>query len=380
MQRILVLCEFTSLNGGERSFLATVDELLAAQFELSVACPPFGPLVRVLQRKQIEHIAFPLREPNGSRRMRSVLRSSLAQIVHACRPNILHANSVSMSRLSGPVARELRLPSLGHLRDMVNLSAASIADLNEHTSLLAVSEATRQWFLARGVMESKILTCHNGVDLQAFRKRPPTGVLARQLGIPAGSTLAGTIGQIGLRKGLEFVFAAAQQVVRTLPNTHFIIAGCRFSEKAESLQYEQHLHALAAQDPLAGHIHFLGYRHDIPQLLNELTIVVHAAHQEPLGRVLLEAAASGKAIIATNVGGTPEIFPEAARAAILVPPSDPAAMSEAIIMLAESPERRQQMEEAARRRAVEAFDARSAARRIADHYHRVSEAPAPDGT
>ena len=99
----------------------------------------------------------------------------------------------------------------------------------------------------------------------------------------------------------------------------WLIIGQRFSEKEESRQFEAGLHQAGA-GPLAGRIHFLGVRDDIPEILNELTLLVHPARQEPLGRVLLEAAAAGVAVVATDVGGTREIFPPESDSACLFRP------------------------------------------------------------
>ena len=109
----------------------------------------------------------------------------------------------------------------------------------------------------------------------------------------------------------------------------WLVIGQRFSGKAESRQFEDRLHQAAA-GPLAGKVHFLGVRDDVPRILNELTLLVHPARQEPLSRVLLEAAAAGLAIVATDVGGTREIFPPESEVACLVPPDDVQAMSAAI--------------------------------------------------
>jgi glycosyltransferase involved in cell wall biosynthesis len=103
-------------------------------------------------------------------------------------------------------------------------------------------------------------------------------------------------------------------------------------------------------------------------LLNELTILVHPSRQEPLGRVLLEAAAAGAPIIATNVGGTAEIFPPNSEAAILVPPNDPAAIAAAMEELLQDAEKRGQLRQAARRRAEQAFDLQTAVENLLSHY------------
>ena len=92
---------------------------------------------------------------------------------------------------------------------------------------------------------------------------------------------------------------------------HWLIVGERTSNKDESRNFESGLRSTAAQPPLAGRVHFLGSIADVPRLMTECVLLVHAARQEPLGRVLLEAAASGLAVVATDVGGTREIFPTA---------------------------------------------------------------------
>ncbi len=109
----------------------------------------------------------------------------------------------------------------------------------------------------------------------------------------------------------------------------------------------------------------------MPRLLNECVLLVHAARQEPLGRVLLEAAASGVAVVATDVGGTREIFRTELDGAILVPPDDERALAEAMLALLQNEARRQSLARAARRRAEEAFDIRYAAQRLVAQYEDV---------
>ena len=106
--------------------------------------------------------------------------------------------------------------------------------------------------------------------------------------------------------------------------------------------------------------------------MNELAMLVHPARQEPLGRVLLEAAASGVAIVATDMGGTPEIFPPSLSAARLVPPDDVEALAEAILTVAGDPALRAQLSVAARHRAETAFDHRQATANLVRHYRELT--------
>ncbi len=129
--------------------------------------------------------------------------------------------------------------------------------------------------------------------------------------------------------------------------------------------------AIADEQPLASRVHFLGSRSDVPQLLNECQLLVHAARQEPLGRVLLEAAASGLAVVATDVGGTREIFPRQADAAILVPADNRSALADATFSILTHESRRAQLGRAARKQIESRFDIRDSAARLIDQYHAV---------
>jgi glycosyltransferase involved in cell wall biosynthesis len=118
-------------------------------------------------------------------------------------------------------------------------------------------------------------------------------------------------------------------------------------------------------------VHRLGYRNDIARLLNEVDALVHPAHEEPLGRVLLEAAASGTPIIATDVGGTREIVRHR-ESALLIPPGNPRTLADAIFEMSADPALRARLSGAARARATDDFDIARAAARQADIWNEVA--------
>jgi glycosyltransferase involved in cell wall biosynthesis len=367
MSRLLLLCEYAVLHGAEESMLSTLDAVASSGFVVSVAAPPEGPLADALRGRDIEVLPFRVHDASGVRRPQDELREELAELLRRRRPDLLHANSLSMGRLSGPVAVELAVPSLAHLRDIVRLSRQAVADLNCHRRLLAVSEATRTFHLAGGLSVEKTHVLHNGVDLTRFRPRPRSGYLNRELGLPAEARLVGAIGQISLRKGPDVLAQAATILATETTNLHWILVGGRTSEKDESRRLEADLRAAAA-GPLAGRLHLLESRHDVAELLGELTLLVHPSRQEPLGRVLLEAAAAGLPVVATDVGGTREIFPPESHSARLVPSDDPQALAEGVRELLDDSSLRGRLAQAARRRVEQAFDIRQAAPRLVTHY------------
>ena len=373
VMRILIFCEFARLHGAEQSLLSVLGSVSAAGFELQIAAPPAGALATEIRRRDM--VLLPLEFPAGpAHRQQTDRREVIRSVLRQSQPDLVHTNSLSMSRLTGPLVAEMDVPSLGHLRDILRLSRQAISDLNCHTRLLAVSTATRNWHVDQGLDAHRTFVLHNGVDLEAFAPRPPAGRLHDELQLAPHVPLVGTVGQIGMRKGTDLFLQTACQIAGSIPSVQFVVFGERTSEKTEARQLEHQLQVQAHQPPLANRCHFLGYRSCMSQWLNELTVLVHPARQEPLGRVLLEAAASGLSMVVTAVGGTNEIFPPATRSAMVVPPDNIEQLASAVTLLLNDKDRRLALGRAARLRAEAAFDRRQSAAGLIRHYHQLLDA------
>lgn len=367
-----VLFEYPTLNGGERSWLANLRYLREQPIRFTALAPPDGPLSEALSRSGVRVESFSCRSEFGNKRELTELRGELRAAVDRLNVDLLHANSLSMSRLAGPVAAAASLPSLGHIRDIVRISRQAMRDVNCHRRVVTVSAATLRFHVDAGLEPTRSHVIHNGVDLDEFSPGPRNTRLLDELGLEHDCRLVGNIGQLGLRKGQDVLLSAAEFVVRKLPNTHFVLVGQRDSEKAESREFETALHERTARSGLGGHVHFLGRRTDVVDLLRGFDLIAHVAHQEPLGRVLLESAAIGCAVVATDVGGTSEIFPDESGSAVLVPDNDVAALARAITELLALPDRRWELGQAARRRCERQFSAELAAGRLLEHYRALA--------
>lgn len=354
LRRIALLFEYSTLNGGERSMLACLDwwRHHTRDVEFVAIAPSQGRLADELSQQGIDILPW-TRDSD----------QALVQIVEQIRPDWLHANSLSMGRVTGRIADQLSIPTSAHLRDIVNISSAAMADLNRNRLLIAVSQATRDAHVSRGLDPDRVVVVHNGVDLHQFQPRPRQGWLRLELGLPPTSILAATIGQIGLRKGQDTLAAAAPLVVSQQPDVHFLLIGERSSSKAESIEFEQNIERIFAANHLSSHLHRLGYRDDIADLMSELDLIIHPANQEPYGRVLLEAAACGIPVVATNVGGTSEIVLNNVTGR-LVPPRDPSSLAQAALGLLAHEQTRSEMSLAARSRAEREFDVSRCAERL----------------
>ncbi len=358
------LFEYPTLCGGELSLLAATEHLRAKGVRLTAVAPGTGRLAQRLCEMDIPCTAFTAQDFAG----KAKAQAALAELLGRLQPDLVHANSLAMGRLCGPVLRELQLAGVAHLRDIVRLGGQALRDLACHRRLLAVSRATRDWHLSQGLPAKSIHVLYNGVDVARLAPSAPQGRLHQELGLPPRTTLIGCVGQLVMRKGTDVLLNAMRLLAPRMPDVHLVLCGERYSQKPEAVAYEQHLRAAAASPPLDGRCHFLGYRDDLCALLPEFAVIAHAARQEPLGRVLLEAAANGRPIVATNVGGTPEIFPPTAHAALLVPPDDAPALAGALERIIAQPDLARQLGQNARARACQQFSVQTAADGLLQHY------------
>jgi glycosyltransferase involved in cell wall biosynthesis len=368
MHHIAVLFEYPTLLGGERSLLASL-ERLRDRFVFVAIAPEEGDLAQALREVGVTLIPTPLLDEQGCRVGRSLATSRLIEVVRNSGADLLHANSLAMGRLTGAIASQLPIPCTAHLRDIIGLSNAAVADLSGNVALFAVSQATRDFHVAQGIAADRTTVVYTGVDLTRFhpRKRSPT--LRRQLGIPNDASVVLTIGQVGLRKGWDVLADAVSLIADASPSLHVVLVGERFGSKAETVEYEHRVReTLLAAMP--GRAHFPGSRDDVPELMEMADLLVHPARQEPFGRVLLEAAASGLAIVATDVGGTREMLEDGVSAR-LVPPGDAVALANTISALLRDPPERRRLAVAARERVEQRFSAEVAADLLADEWGRV---------
>lgn len=336
---VAVLFEFPSLNGGEHSMLAVLDRLNTdASIRFTAIAPSQGPLAERLRSLDIPIVPFIVRAYGGVKRDADQLTTELESIVSALQPDVLHANSLSMSRLTGQVRP---LPEsvccTGHIRDIMKLSAKAMSDLNRLDRIATVSEATKTFHETRGLRPDIAHVIYNGVDTDRFRRRSRTDARRVVLPqIPRSSRVLLNVGQICLRKGQLDLARAVVQLLNTRDDIHLVLIGERHSEKEETAAYEQAIFDMFASADRSGHLHRAGYQENVEQWMNAADLLVHTAHQEPLGRVLLEAAACELPVIATAVGGTPEIL-EDQRAARLLPAGDIDALKSCLMLALDNP-------------------------------------------
>lgn len=209
-------------------------------------------------------------------------------------------------------------------------------------AVATVCAAARDRLLATGLVPArKLVAVPNGIALSAFRPAGPAtrAALAAELGLPAGVRLIGAVGRMNVAKDPRCMLEAFARVHAARPDTALVWAG----GGAEQAGFE----AAAQAAGLGARVFALGDRGDVPRLLAGFDLYAMSSRTEGYSIALLEACASGLAIVATDVGGNREIVRDGHNG-LLVPAADPAALAAALGALLDDPPRAARMGAAGR--------------------------------
>lgn len=231
--------------------------------------------------------------------------------------------------------------------------------------LVAVSrEDRRRMIEVEGIDPAVVRLIPNGIPPLP----PPSGHDVRaELAIPPGAPLVGTVSVLRPQKALHVLVHAAALLATDFPEIRVVIAG-RGPEEAR-------LRSLVASLSLEERVKLLGPRRDIPDVLETLDVAVNCSDFEGTPLAVLEYMAAGKAIVATRVGGVPDLIADGADG-VLVERDNPGALAAAVAALLRDPGRRRELGARARERQRRDFDIGVTVRRFEDLYEALSSAGA----
>jgi glycosyltransferase involved in cell wall biosynthesis len=184
--------------------------------------------------------------------------------------------------------------------------------------------------------EDKFSVICSGIGLNRFKESllSEKQNLKKELGMPENSLIVGTAGRLVPVKGPEFLLKAAKYIISEYPDTYFIFTG--------DGPLEQDLKRKALEMGISENVIFLGWRDDVAKIISIYDIFVLPSLNEGMGRVLVEAMALGKSIVASNIGGIPDLVIHG-KNGFLVPPKNPKELAKYIQVLLEDKDKREKM-------------------------------------
>jgi glycosyltransferase involved in cell wall biosynthesis len=200
--------------------------------------------------------------------------------------------------------------------------------------LIAVSDAIVRKIVAENRDSTAISRIYNGVDLERFDEAPGRDVVRKEFGIPSDALVVAAIGRLEPEKGHPTLIEAWPLVHHHFPQARLLIAG----EGSERDRLEGLAAAHLRSELCCDSVAFLGRRDDIPAVLAAADVVAMPSYREAQGIAILEALAAERPVVASNVGGIPEMITDG-ETGLLVPSHDPSALAAAIIALFTHPDR-----------------------------------------
>jgi glycosyltransferase involved in cell wall biosynthesis len=318
----------TGTSGGAQEHLfGLLSRMDPDRFDVSVVALSGGSSVRKMQRAGFDVLVID--EPDDA-----IAVGALAAHLVDVRPDVLH-NHMYRAELVGTRAA-IALAEVGHRRPYVVSTVHSSRVRSEEDremlrvltprmdQLIAVSTMIEAKLEHEGRTTAPIRRIYNGVDLSRYDHTEPCCTLAEEYGMEPGSEIVGVVARLEPEKGHPTLLEAWPTVLRSVPDAYLLIVG--EGSRREALE------ALARDLRIAHRVVFTGRRDDVPSVTAALDVAVLPSYREAQGLSILEALALSRPVVASNVGGIPEMITDGVNG-LLVPPHDADALAAAIIRL-----------------------------------------------
>lgn len=330
------------IGGGEQYLLLLADNINKERYKLFFVSPEQRTFANELKRRNLETLIVNMKTKFNIKtlfQIRRFIRDRKIKIVHthgtrgsfygrlaakwAGAPIII--STVHTSLYEYPVARLKKriyifLDRLtAHFCDKIICVAKVLAD-----NLIDKSK----------INPNKVLVIYNGIDLKKFNQISDTSYLLKEFNIMGEDKKIGIIGRLTLEKGPIYFLEAAAQVRKFFPNLKCLIVG--------DGPLRKELEGISEELGISRNCIFTGIRHDIPQILSILDLLVLSSLSEGFPMILLEARVVRCPIVATKVGGVSELL-ENGKRGILVEPKDSQALAKAIVNLLQNSKKAKEM-------------------------------------
>ncbi len=350
MLKILYVITQSELGGAQKYVFDMAQGARRQGYDVTVASAPNPSF-----RDALEHNGVVFRELKHSRRALHFLTDiklllSLVKLLRTEKPDILHLNSSKiggLGALAGKLCHVRKIIFTAHgwafnerrpwWQQTAIILASRFAALFQDT-IICVSDFDRKAALARKVApESKLVTVHNGIDVKEFMFLSKEEA-REKLGIGQDNFVVGTVANLYKNKSLDTLVLSAISASHAVPDIRFVIIG----EGVERARLE----SMIAKYHLSGHVTLAGALENAPHYLKAFDVFCLPSKKEGLPYTLLEAMAARVPVIASAVGGIPEIITHE-KNGLLLKPASPGTLWDAIAFLMKNKKKAKEMQTAA---------------------------------
>lgn len=348
------------IGGTEMQVLGLAEQFDPRHFLLSFGCMRRqGASEREYEDRGWSISEYPVKRFASIGAARQVVR--LSRELRARRPLVMHSYNFYANVFSIPAARLAGVPCVvASIRDMgvyltpmqlrVQRWVCGLAD-----RIVVNADAVRDWLVEDGYAPRKIHVIRNGVRTNLLDTVSTRRCVRAELGIPAAAQVVMMVSRLNPQKGIEHLLECAPAILGRFPDAWFVIVGdVVMGSRAEEEAYARFLASRARELGVAKRVVFTGLRRDIPNLLAAADISVLPSLSEGLPNSVIEAMAAALPVVATKVGGVPELI-QHGRHGLLVSPGNREALVESITALLANPFLSRRLGEAARTRIETGF-------------------------
>jgi glycosyltransferase involved in cell wall biosynthesis len=383
--KILFYNHTGKVSGAERVLQMILAGLDHQRFDPAVLCPAEGTLTRMASELNVRTISiaplaarFTLRPDRFAKYLASFVHLIRAarRVVISEAPEIVHANSIRAGLVMSVATTGMRVPVVWHVHDLLPRHPLSsvirwCACLSRRNHVLGVSQAVSTRFQGKATRFGSVKTILNGVDLNRFQPNIDSRKETRRtLGVSDKEIVIGSVGQLTSRKGQRELINAFAETASVVPNAVLLIVGGALFNRDD--EYAASLMQTARASNVADRIRFLGERDDVPALMRAFDLLVVNSKVEPFGLTVVEAMASGTAVLASAVDGIKEIVRHG-ESGWLVDAADHDGLVRALIMLVRDNQLRERLARRALKETSAHFSAERFTNEIQDFYRRLAE-------
>lgn len=349
-------------GGAEKHILNLAGAVDPQAAELTVCCLFSAPFVEYAARAGINALAVPMRgkaDLGLVRKLSVLIKDGEFDIVHThgVRANLLGrlaARQAGKKKVITTVHSLLERDYQGAvLRLANNLAERATRSLTDH--FIAVSQGLKDRLVAGGIPAKSISVIHNGIILDAIKPAEKPSIKE--------APLVGIVARLHAVKGHRYFIEAAREILLQRPETRFLIVG--------DGSYRPVLEKLAGSLGVSDKVTFTGFVEDVYSLMTKLDLLVISSLWEGFGLTAIEALALGVPVVATEVGGLPEVV-QHGETGLLAPPANASALAKSIVWMLDHPLEAGEMAAKGGDMVRRKFTAGEMARRTTDLYRKVA--------